>query len=325
MATLFAAPAAHADPVADAFSAFKAGEYEKARDIARGAIAVDETVNSLVARKVLVRSLRELGDLDGVLLELENMRGFELLEADEEWVRLQEEAVQALVAERETTSAEVVESEPAEEQDPAPGPEPEAASEPEPEPEAEPEPESEPTADADASGPEAESPPSEATASHTSDAVAFIALGGGFQQLREFSYATVGGEAGARLFGPLWFSVDVQLGLSPRQACSATPLDDAQCTSLLTTVRPGLVVRFEGPVEPHVHAGFVLGIIGPHPTYNPVMPGLEVGGAVEIGKGPVAVRPRAAFRLLAPPVTGDAPLPGAILGVDAVFRLGGRS
>ncbi len=183
---------------------------------------------------------------------------------------------------------------------PEPEPEPPTESEPEPAPDAEP-----------------------AEDEHPRSAV-FIALGGGFQQVSAQSYAAFGGEVGFALIGPLWFSVDAQVSLSPNADCFDEGANDGGCTAVFTTIRPGPVFRFDGKVEAHVHAGFVLGINGPHPAYLPVMPGLEIGGGVEVGKGPIAVRPRAAFRLFGPQVEGGPPNPGFLVGVDAVLRLGKR-
>jgi hypothetical protein len=57
--------------------------------------------------------------------------------------------------------------------------------------------------------------------------------------------------------------------------------------------------------------------------YPRVVPGLSIGGDVEIPLGDVmAVRPRAAFDLLGP-LSGTAPTPGVRAGLDLAVRIGG--
>ena len=296
--SLLLATPALAGPVEDAYAAYEAGEFTKARDIARGAVAADESVNSVVARKVLVLAFQELGELKEAEAELERFGQLELNEADRDWLTTQKAAVAERLAALSAPPEPAPEAEP--EQEPAAEPAPTAETEPA------------PTADSDAEEQE-----------HTKSAV-FLALGGGFQQVSAWSYAAFGGEVGFALIGPLWFSVDAQVSLSPNADCAGGAADDEGCTAVFTTIRPGPVFRFDGKVEAHVHAGFVLGINGPHESYLPVMPGLEIGGGVEFGKGPIAVRPRAAFRLFGPVVQGGPPNPGFLVGVDAVVRLGKR-
>ena len=93
MGSLLLATPALAGPIEDAYAAYQAGEFTKARDIARGAVAADDSINSVVARKVLVLAFQELGELKEAEAELERFGQLELNEADRDWVTTQKAAV----------------------------------------------------------------------------------------------------------------------------------------------------------------------------------------------------------------------------------------
>jgi hypothetical protein len=289
---------ASADPVSDAYAFYTAGEYEKARDVARGAIAADPSSATLLARKVLILSLKELGALDDATTELARLREFALLPADVAWADERDAELAALRDAETEPEAGISEPTSAPIAEPAPAPAPE-----------------EPRGATAETALETPASPRPAVV---------LALGGGFAQLGGWSYGSVGGQGAVRMVGPLWFAVGADLGVSPGADCSGAPGDEGACAALLTAVRIGAMARFDLAVQPYLDAGFVLGINGTRSPYRAAVPGLEVGGGVELGAGPVAVRPRAAFRLLGALNEAGAAVPGAVVGVDVAVRLGGR-
>jgi len=284
-----------ADEVSAAYAAFTGGDHAAARDLAREAIAIDAGVATIVARKVLILALRELGDPAAALEELSRYMAFDLVVSDRRWADQQE--------------AELVELVP--EPAGAPVPEPEVAPVPEPAVAPGPEPEAIPA-------PPEEPPPGPRPA-------LVLAVGAGFQQLSTWSYAAFGAEAAVRLAGPLWLELDGQFALSPNADCSEATGDEDACTALFTTIGIGPRIRLDGPANPYLHVAFELGVNGNPSPYTAVVPGFEVGGGIELGKGVVSVRPRAAFRLFGPLEDGGAVVPGVLVGVDLALRVGGRS
>ncbi len=289
-----------AEQVSAAYTAFTEGDHAGAVTLAREAIALDPSIATTVARKVLILSLRELDRPAEALAELNRYMAFDLVVSDRRWADQQESELEVL----------------------APGaPAPEPTVEPEPDTETEPEPEPE----AEAEPPAVEPKPETATASPSARPRAVIAVGGGFQQLTTWSYAAFGVEASVRLIGPLWGGLDSQVALSPRADCTDQPGDEEDCTALFTTIGLGPQIRFDGPANPYVRVAFQAGINGTPSPYRVVVPGVEIGGGIELGRGVVSVRPRAAFRLFGPLREGGSVVPGVLVGVDLALRVGDAS
>lgn len=288
-----AAPAQAQDPnvgeaVSAAYAAWQAGQHAEARDLARQAILLDDGVASIVARRVLILALQELGEPAEALAELQQYLAFDLVPKDRQWADELDGALQAAIPE--PTPDPVVEPDPVV-VDPAPVVEP--------------------------------APPVEPTpaAAGSQPPLLVLAMGGGFQQLGTWSYGAVTAEASVRLSSPLRLALGYQLGLVGGQPCSATEADG--CLAALSSLSLGPQLRFDGVVSPLVTAAFLAGFNGGQSPYGDVMLGVEAGGGVELGPGPVGVRVRGLFRLLSRPIgEGGAPYPGALVSVDLVVRAG---
>ncbi len=276
------------DAVAASYAAWQAGEHAEARDLARQAILLDEGVASIVARRVLVLALKELDEPAEALSELQQYLSFELVPKDRQWAEELETELRAALPDE-------------------PEPVPEPVTEPVTEPVVEPDP----------------TPVDPTPAAKSGHPLLVIAAGGGFQQLGPWSYGAVAAEASIRLVNPLRLALGYQLGLGG-SSCSAT--ESSGCLAALSSVSLGPQLRFDGAVSPlatvALLAGFNGGVDPLVSPYAPVMIGFEAGGGLEFGPGPVGVRLRGLFRLLAPIGDGGAPHPGALISVDFVVRAG---
>jgi len=274
--------------VSRSYAAWQSGEHAAARDLAREAIALDDGIASLVARRVLVLALEALGEPAEALQELDQYLAFELTPKDRQWA---EERAVALKASLPAPSTA----------DPPPEPAPDPPSEP-------------------ASDPVDDAAPGGADPDRTAP-VLVAAVGGGFQQLGSWSYGAVDVDGSLRLVGALRLRIGWQLGLVGGQPCSAGEPDG--CVSALNTVAIGPRARIPGPVSPLLDAGLLVGLNGGDSPYAPVMLGLDVGGGVAFVPGPIGARLRGAFRLLSAPI-GEAgpPRPGAMVTFDLEVRVG---
>ncbi len=237
-----------------------------------------------MARRVLILALVELGEPERALAELEQYLSFDLVPKDRQWAD-------------ETHASLQVELPPP------------ATIEPEP---AIAEPVAQPVVE----------PVAQPVASPRSGApLLVLAVGGGFQQLGPWSYGAVTAEASVRLASPLRLALGYQLGLVGGQPCSDTEPDG--CLSALSSLSLGPQLRFDGALSPVVSAAFLAGFNGGQSPYGDVMLGLQAGGGVEFGPGPVGVRARGLFRLLSRPIgEGGTPYPGALVSIDLVVRAG---
>ena len=283
------------ETVAASYAAWQAGEHAEARDLARQAIALDDGVASIVSRRVLVLALQELGEPAEALAELEQYLAFDLVPKDRQWADELEVALRAAL--------------------PAPDPEP-VEVDPEP-PVGDPEP--------PAVAPVEPDPVPDTTSTGAQPPLFVLAAGGGFQQLGPWSYGAVTAEVSVQLVSPLRLALGYQLGLVGDQPCSATEADG--CLAALSSLSLGPQLRFDGAVSPLVTVAFLAGFNGGvDPTalshYDPLMFGVELGGGVDFGPGPVGVRVRGLFRLLSPPLDRGLPNPGALISVDFVVRAG---
>ena len=277
------------DTVTASYAAWQAGEHAQARDLARQAIALDDGVASIVARRVLVLALQELDEPALALAELEQYMSFELVPRDRQWATDLDAALRAAL--------------PAVEPEPPPEPDPVLPDPVVPEPTAAPDAVEEPE-----------------PARSTAPAV-LLSAGGGFQQLGRWSYGAVTAEISWRMVGPLRLALGYQLGLVGGQPCSSTEPDG--CLSALSSLSIGPQLRGPGPVSPLVSAEFLTGFNGGLSPYGDAMFGVQAGGGIELAPGPVGVRLRGLFRLLSRPVGGVVgPFPGALVAVDLVVRAG---
>ncbi len=146
-----------------------------------------------------------------------------------------------------------------------------------------------------------------------------LAFGGGFQQLGPWSYGAPWIDASIALVGPLRLGVGWQGGVAPGQTCPT----GGECLAFLNSVSAGAHLRAAGAIaSPWAEVGFLLGLNGGESPYRAAVPGVTVGGGVELGEQRVAFRLRGAFRLLGPLNEGQPVRPGFLVGVDLALRLG---
>lgn len=300
-ALVFGIPApASADAVEDAYEAYTAGEYERASLIARGAIAADESIESLMAYKVLVLSLRDLGDVDGATEALDKLRSFDLAETDADWVAERSGELEALQADAEnTTPPESTETE---------GETPDASAE--------------PATELPAQAPTTHDKPKrprfaiDIGVGGSVFAVGGWAYGGGRVEV----HPGVAFPSGVQIVGGV---LTVEVGT--RSAPCAPQSSAETCAATLLRLRPGVGFGFPtGPLHHTVGIGAVLGVNGPGSPYDLVLPGAGIEYRLEVEPWPVSPRFRVAGEVISPLGDGG-PMPGVTVGLDLVvhIRIGG--